>query len=52
MCCPLCPTAMEVSDQDADASQSGMLNHLFREHAGFDHDRALELLAKVEVTRK
>lgn len=48
--CPGCDeVAIEVSDEDEDASLTEMLYHIERWHAGDDRDVAMRLLAKVEV---
>lgn len=42
--CPSCPVFVEVSEVDADASLSGLLDHILSEHADHDRFKAYELL--------
>lgn len=52
MHCPRCYVTMEVSDDDPDATQSEMLEHLHVRHAGYNRHAALALLAQVHITRE
>lgn len=50
MHCPRCTTTMEVSDEDPDATQPEMLEHLTVRHAGYNQSAALTLLTQVTIT--
>lgn len=46
--CPSCRFFVEVSEVDADASLSGLLEHILVKHAGYDRKVAYPLLAKAQ----
>lgn len=52
MNCPRCTFTAEVSDEDPDATQSWVLDHLATRHTGYDHNAALTLLAQVTITEQ
>lgn len=45
--CPSCHYYAEVSEEDPDATLSEMREHLFSKHAGYRHEVAMGLLARV-----
>lgn len=44
--CPTCTFHVEVSEEDPDASLSYLYDHIFSQHAGYDRQKANQLLAK------
>jgi hypothetical protein len=49
MKCPSCTETMWASEEDPDAAQGDMFNHIFWDHADRNRESAHALLAKVRV---